>query len=872
MKTLSRILSLAVLLTMALSFAACSSDDDIEKVSEPSLKVGDTVSDFQRAKPTDNTAQFQSDLDAFCTYALDIQAVRMAWCMLLSKGFETEEMWCSTYDDIEGNVGTLIAEFIFDVIDDVVENAEEYEVAINSLADKGVLEKPNQTRGWIASGANFIYNCRNTQVLGRKSVVAILSHSNMSTDTRKLKELFDLLPSNLREGYTDYALFWNHFSAGKLDARANQVFVNLYTFDAADFGEEARRLKITPGGNITAAGAKLIESGANLVISSLPCANEVGYGVDLYNSVNAASELITKGNVKGFVQTALNNAVNYGPYLQNYFQNGKWEGLDLFNEDEWDLALIQEAISSCLNDGIFTDTFQETFNTGYGERLIPNLVTAHDKNGEEVVLVCMLDQRTGRLTVGFSIDSDGNVVVNPKVPGTQTLTAVDRKGRRVTKTVVVPEDEPLDVEVEFMDEGLEMLEEYPKNGDLSLRPSSIGFSDLGGVYYTNIVTNYLYYTCKSEDKWLSASIPTDMNRLNVTCAAYDGKEDRTGHVIVAATDSKGKVLKTVVLNVLQKAKVPTEYWVSTSPSELEFDVDGGTLETVVDHSYAYNHIGALLSADLAGWADYKWKETSTGWNIVVDAKPNGTGQERSGTITVFAAYSAEALNNALDGNIDPDLVASTTLLVKQQGTTGTGEMAGKFELGVLNMSIKCKFNDGNGVDYHRFFQYGERYNPFKQYIEFSSVSHNPTTTKSGTTIIFNLNQHYEHVAEYQVWRWSVTDNQLVVKMTASNPNDITTYKITSVTANYDLREYDYYQRSSLEEQIKEGVELSANIPYTKTTQENGYKGYVFTLKEAAAGKAVKSWTFYWKNSGSSSFVSSQDNSDDNITITLYSRD
>ena len=51
----------------------------------------------------------------------------------------------------------------------------------------------------------------------------------------------------------------------------------------------------------------------------------------------------------------------------------------------------------------------------------------------------------------------------------------------------------------------------------------------------------------------------------------------------------------------------------------------------------------------------------------MDASPNDTDQERSGTITVYAAVSSEALNDVINGGkADPAQVVSTTVLVKQE--------------------------------------------------------------------------------------------------------------------------------------------------------------------------------------------------------------
>jgi hypothetical protein len=277
----------------------------------------------------------------------------------------------------------------------------------------------------------------------------------------------------------------------------------------------------------------------------------------------------------------------------------------------------------------------------------------------------MVDESTGRITVGFSMDKDGNITMNPKTPGTKQVTVVGRNGKRKTTTIVVPKDEKTVLTVDLEDNETS-LEERPNDGYIKMDRETIGDEGSGGYYKAMILTNYLYYSCKTEDDWISPSIATDVNQLNVRLSRNDTGKERSGKVTVCATDSKGEVLASTVLRVVQILPPPTEYWVSASPSTLAFDAKGGKLESVIDHSYAFNQIGLDYSDQLEGWAKISWKETASGWNIVVDASENMTGQERSGTITVYAAANKDALSDAINnGKIDPDLVASTTILVKQ---------------------------------------------------------------------------------------------------------------------------------------------------------------------------------------------------------------
>lgn len=333
-----------------------------------------------------------------------------------------------------------------------------------------------------------------------------------------------------------------------------------------------------------------------------------------------------------------------------------WDAADTF----WD-NFGKDAATIYANDVAFGSYLEE--DTG---ELIPNMVRTHDKNGEEINLLVMVDTQSGKTIIGYVFDKDGNIITNPELPGNKQITVVNRNtGKRTTKTVPVPKDEETVVETEFDEVNEVKLDENPENGYIEMKSNPFTIGSAGGNFKAMIVSNYLYYTCATKDDWLSASIASDINYLYFRASTNDTGQERRGSITVSATDSKGKVLKSTVLTVVQQIPEKAEYWVSASPSTLQFDAEGGKKESVIDHSFAFNHLDVDWSDELSGWVTIDWKETATGWNIVVDASANNTGEERSGTITVYAGASDEAIQEAKNGNFDPDVVAKTTIIVKQ---------------------------------------------------------------------------------------------------------------------------------------------------------------------------------------------------------------
>jgi len=668
------LMATALILMMGLS--ACSSGND---EPEPVIQPGDMVKDFKQVKQYSSTTLFQNDLDALVTYAFDIRAVRWAYFYMASKGLEAQP-FTATADDMDRDENCkFYAESLYDIIDDIVERSGQYEEALQRLEDSDVLTRPtSQTRGILSDAFDFMFSCKKTQTMGRKSVVTVMRELGWTNDAKKLKEVYDGLPSNLKRGYSNSNDFWRDFSKGNLDSRANQVFVNMYNYADPSFGDKARDLDITPGKNITVAGAELIEKGAALVIDASPMSTGLGYGKDLYSSAKATEDLFKKGDVKGFMQNVTGNLINYGRDAAKLAH--KMQGLDIIYWDAadsfWD-NFGKDAATIYANDVAFGSYLEE--DTG---ELIPNMVRTHDKNGEEINLLVMVDTQSGKTIIGYVFDKDGNIITNPELPGNKQITVVNRNtGKRTTKTVPVPKDGETVVETEF-DEV--KLDENPENGFIEVKSNPFTIGSAGGNFKAMIVSNYLYYTCATKDDWLSASIASDINYLYFRASTNDTGQERRGSITVSATDSKGKVLKSTVLTVVQQIPEKTEYWVSASPSTVEFDAKGGQKEVVIDHSYALNYTVPVIGDDLVGWCDLTWKETATGWNIVVDVNPNDTGNERSGTFTIYAAASEEYRDRAInEGVFDPDVVQATTVIVKQAKL--------EEEKDVTIKSIRCTF-------------------------------------------------------------------------------------------------------------------------------------------------------------------------------------
>ena len=331
MKTKFWIMTMAVGAMMA--FSACSSSDGSSE--EPALKPGDEVTNFQQAVSYDQTNQFQNDMDAFCTYALNMQALRLACWNMMSFNFDDpEKAFTATPEQMMEN--TEQVERFYEIVNHMAENSDTYMEALETLDAAGIipLQRGTVTRGFpLADAWAFEKACKNTMFLGRKSVMIALDKGGFLNDANKLNELFRSIPEGNRRGYDNAAAFWTDFAEGKLDDRSNTIFNNLYKIEYASFGHICDDIGVTPQTNMAVAAARLIETGSSLVIDALPIGSAINKGKDLFSTIDATVEFhgkLLSGNLdrettEKYLQTCINNALNYGRDLKKYTDqmNGK---------------------------------------------------------------------------------------------------------------------------------------------------------------------------------------------------------------------------------------------------------------------------------------------------------------------------------------------------------------------------------------------------------------------------------------------------------------------------------------------------------------------------------------------------------------------
>ena len=651
MKTQNKLWSLiavvGILLGLAVNMACSNSDEEVPKGQE-----AEYVQNTTRIQHYDNSPQFVTDLETVIDYSCAVYAMRLAFWNIASNDFATNEPFVATPEDIDNNT-TSMYDF-YDIAASITEKAEQYEEAFNRLQETGVLETVNtsgQTRGFLSDTFSFIFGLKKSQEVGRKSVLAVIQQSGWQNDDNKLQHLFNQVNPKRRQGYTNARQFWADFSQGKLDAKSNQIFQDLYHGDAENFGLNARELGFSPTGNMTKTAAMLIEKGISVVIDAGPggMAGSMTMGKDLYNTYEATEDVVkhtvngtlTQEEAQRLVTQWASNLINYNDKIINNIDGGKWDA----TIDMWDTPgdfLGQEFANILLNEPneLLTLSTEDYLDAvGYTQ------ITIKTQEGQSVDVAIVVGE-DGKARIGVVKEKDGSFKVKTDKKKKKKVTIADKNGHRKTTEMGADEEEvTIDVEEEL---------DEPKDGYIDFSPSTFDFPAEGGTQRIKLTTNYLYYgvtTSVDDAYWLEANPVPLSDEFTITAQANTTGEPRTGKIIVKATNKQGKVLKFITIKATQQ---PGSGIIKATPNTLEFGADGGTKSTSITCE-GFKYLDGYLDDSAEGWVTLDVNLDQMVFNITV--APNTTGAPRTGKVI---AYGCNVPNPKMED------LTTTAIVIRQE--------------------------------------------------------------------------------------------------------------------------------------------------------------------------------------------------------------
>ena len=229
---------------------------------------------------------------------------------------------------------------------------------------------------------------------------------------------------------------------------------------------------------------------------------------------------------------------------------------------------------------------------------------------------------------------------------------------------------------------------------------------------------------------------------------------------------------------------------------------------------------------MAGWCTVDASEAQQGqFKLTVKATPNKTGKERSGIITVFAAYTRDYRDDALNGKVDENNVLVTTVMVKQaaeEGETGTTQTYDNV-LKTLDFQIVLKALDSKNISkaVTDDIIFGER------------TSDKMKVSRSGNTLHIECSSNYkDKYSDAQSYDYSYSLSFDII-----NFSDGFSYDSKAMNGKFESKS-SYYEYGKLLSELTTRVEFS-NVPSYVASQH-------YTMWQGNASGGVTFSNFYYQ--------------------------
>ena len=268
-----------------------------------------------------------------------------------------------------------------------------------------------------------------------------------------------------------------------------------------------------------------------------------------------------------------------------------------------------------------------------------------------------------------------------------------------------------------------------ENYYITVKPGDAVFPAEGGTVEFTATTNAKHTGCSYPKRdWLSVYYDKSIKKYVVTVDANNSGEEREFKLTFYCYNTSDEEIEDSrsVTCVQRAAAAAGDAWVGASPSSLEFSADKGTKNLVITWSEGVTKLRFVRGNSITDWVSAEWKNEDGKKLLVVTAAANDTAEERSGTISVYAGVTAEDIDAAVDGNLDPSRAAVVNVSIRQAagssqpGNAPEGALGGLFTVNENGKAVR--FSQGN-LQYQastktwRFAQHQWDYVGFKYYVE-----------------------------------------------------------------------------------------------------------------------------------------------------------
>lgn len=838
------------LMMLLLGFASCEKSNDelivdadsgvITEVPEPDVWV------------TDDDVK-EADLDLLVDLSVKMERVRQEFVKMLSNGGEGDKPFCGVGPKTD--VGPTMK-----LLTDMLGKEEEYEAALGRLDETRVM-KPSATRdGWLGDLRDILFTGRAEAKKEQEKVKDVLLSINAYGNADAQKQLYDFYCSQEPEyakkiGAKDAKDFFNKLNNGELTSYALNIShiwrdKGLLMADqpnnaVGEYATVAFTGHIEYGKSAYRVSSKVAVAAGNLYLSGVDKLAG-GWGAKIMEWSDAIGNKITKLKLMRKTLQGKPDWQGWNEYILNSLKDDIKTAIgEAFGDDAgFEKELVDQATEEMLSWVVKQCTENEDDAGDDPEAAeekkdklakednlaILNIETDFSSEGKMILIT---DENTGQVHIGTPT-YDGHFSL-ATTPGTKMITVIKKNGQRLTKRVTLVEG----TNNIILKGGIDPY--------INLNPSNFTLECKAGSETAIVLTNCKYVKLTRTEKLDWCDVQLEINgsagrgvHVRVNAKANLEDKERQGTFTLEGykdkNDAKPAVTKT--FRYTQDAYTSELTPIGVSPTSLLFDAKGGEKTVKVDIKN-YKYCGVTSDEKYDSWLTATANDDAT---ITVKVAPNETGEERTAVIYAFGTdyQNVESL----------DQVAFKAIPITQ---SGGGEVVpvGEFVFGDLSVTVKNLQHTTYGNDENSEFK-GSHYFGWRNiYVpgvdswvskrdDFTLITHSPNIQKQNKDITFTMTQEYKYMDAYEAPFKATAHIELVVHMTASNPDDLSTYIITSISASDRMREElsaftindetnDYYDYTNT-------VEIESEIPYVGVDR-NGY--HLFRLKGKAVSNAVK---------------------------------
>lgn len=526
MKTTSKFFGIILFLFGMLCFSGCSSsDDDGDSYVEDAW--GDPGTSASNFNPSYSDYIGTSDFKTDYAHLLDL-AVAVQY-------YKDNMFLAYLGDDSTPFAGDPVPEAIDALVSlegEINEMYDEYKPSLDRLMQSGILDTESPTRGYLGAAwasFKFFVTCKNTGENSRKTMLGVLAQNPEDS-----KEIFDNLPTNWKQGETDYAKWIQNMSEGKYDNIASAMYSEVYNTSGAlwmdnrggKLWEYANDHKVRPKDNLNNAAPELWAAGAGFATSYLTTAKTFPGVITNIKDAALGSKVAGEALVIPIGVSVGAVATNMTTKMLSKTTNKTEAEKNALKKD------LEKASEQYINK-LKNESNPKT------------TVDVKDSDSSSPATTVIVTDKDGNMTFGI-----GGTKVPVNLDGQQngTVTAVDETGDKFTKTVPLTPGQNNQVEGSS-DEKEKIVDEEPY---FEVDNNTLVFSSEPKGAQTVTVKTNLKLRVKKDPKYGWLTVKRNKNIITVSATKNTGDERKASFKIEFSKNGE-TVYDAITVKVEQKA-------------------------------------------------------------------------------------------------------------------------------------------------------------------------------------------------------------------------------------------------------------------------------------------------------------------------------